>query len=188
MEEKAKKLNSRQQAFINAYLGPAKWNATEAARIAGYTGTGDAIRVTASRLLTHPNISAHIKARLEEDAIPAAEVLARLSEQGRADFAPFLRGLGIELDDEAAQLTRLIKKVTIKRKTFKGVTEEEINFELHDAQAALVHLGRHHKLFTDRTEHSGAVGVNMFGDLTEDEIDKRIAEAEKREASSNLPA
>lgn len=54
---------------MEAYAG----NATDAARKAGYTGTDDAIRVTASRLLTNPNIVAAIKARQE---VPRARRIA----------------------------------------------------------------------------------------------------------------
>ena len=39
------------------------------------------------------------------------------------------------------------------------ITEVEVDFELYDAQAALEKLGRYHKLFTDKTELSGAVGA-----------------------------
>lgn len=62
-------LNARQQAFVDCYAG----NATDAARKAGYTGTDDAIRVTASRLLAKPNIAAAIKARQE---VPRARRIA----------------------------------------------------------------------------------------------------------------
>jgi hypothetical protein len=63
---------------------------------------------------------------------------------------------------EADEHFHLLKK--LKRKDRSGGqgkdawTETEIEFEIHDPQAALVHLGRHHKLFTDGVEVSGPNG------------------------------
>jgi phage terminase small subunit len=52
-------LNSRQQAFVDAYAG----NATEAARLAGYKGSAHALEVTGSRLLRHAEVRKAIAAR-----------------------------------------------------------------------------------------------------------------------------
>lgn len=47
-----------------------------------------------------------------------------------------------------------------KSHLIKGVkhTPKGINIEFYDAQAALVHVGRHHKLFTDKSEVTGKDG------------------------------
>ena len=63
---------------------------------------------------------------------------------------------------------RLIKKVeTTTRLVGEDQTPETtIKFELHDAQAALVHLGRHHKLFTEKIEGNGINGAFQHQLLT----------------------
>jgi hypothetical protein len=63
---------------------------------------------------------------------------------------------------EAAGAAKLLKKCEIV-KTVKhskdGEKIEEIRhkFEIHDPQAAAVHVGKHHKLFTDKHE-IGSIG------------------------------
>lgn len=49
----------------------------------------------------------------------------------------------------------LIKKYTIDDKG-------KVSIELYDAQAALALLGKHHKLFTEKVEHTGADGQPLF--------------------------
>jgi phage terminase small subunit len=56
-----------------------------------------------------------------------------------------------------------IEKVVNARCMTKGkedtpIVETEVEFELHDSQNALVQIGRHHKLFTDKSELSGPDG------------------------------
>jgi phage terminase small subunit len=65
-------LNARQRAFIAAYAG----NATEAARVAGYTGSDAVLGVTGHELLKNPKIRAAIdrrQARREEKLIATRE-------------------------------------------------------------------------------------------------------------------
>jgi phage terminase small subunit len=54
-----KVLNSRQRKFVNVYTG----NATEAARLAGYSGNANTLHVTGHDLLRNPTIKAAIDAR-----------------------------------------------------------------------------------------------------------------------------
>lgn len=63
-----KKLTPKQQAFVNAYTGPARGNATEAARMAGYKGSPNTLRVVGAENLTKPAIA---------EAIHAAESITR---------------------------------------------------------------------------------------------------------------
>jgi phage terminase small subunit len=108
------------------------WNAAEAARRAGYSER--TARNQASRLLAKANIQEEVQKRISDKAMSADEVLQRLVKQ----------------------------RTTITQK--KDGDEEEnhwIEVELHDAQAALVHLGRHHKLFTERQEITGKDGGGL---------------------------
>ncbi len=55
----AKALTAKQQRFVDAYAG----NATEAARLAGYTGSDAVLAVTGHDLLRNPKIAPLIAAR-----------------------------------------------------------------------------------------------------------------------------
>lgn len=156
-------LTNKRRVFIEEYLRC--WNATEAATIADYAHPGS----QGHRLLNIVEITEEIDRRIDEKAMGADEVLNRLAEQARGDIDECLTvDHGIVMVDweklKAKGLTHLVKK-------FKQ-TKAGIEVEFYDAQSALVHLGRHHKLFTDKTEHSGQINVT---ELSDDEL-KRIAE------------
>ena len=155
------------------------WNATEAARRAGYA---------------HPNsygpqlrqkLQEEIDAQLDELAMPAREVLARLGEHARATMDDFIEV--IELDDsgrstaivslsKAKRLGRLhlIKKLVYNKGG--GYT-----LELHDAQSALQHLDRYHggeegKAIEERTALKVDVDLSQFAD---DDLDALAAMARR---------
>lgn len=68
----ATKLTAKQNAFVAAYIGSAKGNATEAARIAGYKGNDETLRAVGHENLTKPHIAAQIaahRATIESRAI-----------------------------------------------------------------------------------------------------------------------
>ncbi len=148
----------KQRVFVEEYLQC--WNAAEAARRAGYSErTAYSI---GPRLLKKAEVSEAIQKRIEEKAMSADEVLLRLGDMARGDIGKFMdiSSMSFNVSLEKAKelgLTHLIKKVkqrtTITQK--KDGDEEEnhwIELELHDAQMALVHLGRVHKLFTDKID------------------------------------
>jgi hypothetical protein len=74
------KLTAKQKLFCEFYIGAANGNATEAARLAGYQGSDETLRVTASRMLTKANISDLCKQRVNDVALNADKVLSELSE------------------------------------------------------------------------------------------------------------
>lgn len=74
------KLTHKQELFVNAYLGEAKGNATEAARLAGYKGSEQVLRQVGYENLTKPDIAALVEKRTSETAMSASEVLQKLSE------------------------------------------------------------------------------------------------------------
>ena len=155
-------LSQKQQAFIEFYLQT--WNASEAARRAGYSEkTAYSI---GQENLKKPEIAAAIAARLAELKMSADEVLTRLAEQARGSLAPFLRISpdgnlhGFDVSDDKP--LHLLKRASVTKRTFKETTEETVTLELYDAQAALNLLGKHHKLFTDVTEVSGEIGYKVY--------------------------
>jgi phage terminase small subunit len=137
-------LGWRQRKFVEAYLGEAHWNATKAAIIAGYS------KKTAYSIgwenLRKPEIKAAIAERISEAAMAADEVLARLADQARGSMEEFSRENG-RLDLAAA---RKAGKYHLVKSLKHGKDGDSV--ELYDAQSALVQLGRHHKLFTDRKD------------------------------------
>jgi phage terminase small subunit len=166
-------LNTKQLAFIESYL--AHWNATKAAIDAGYSERS--ARSIGSENLTKPDIQEAIQARLAELKMSADEVLARLTGHARGSIAPFMRVSGdgefhgFDLRDDKP--LHLIRKATSIKRTFKDDrTEHSVTIELHDAQAALALLGKHHKLFTDQVEHSGSVDIKGYTHVSPDDWDK----------------
>lgn len=141
-------LSNRRRVFVEEYLQC--WNATEAARRAGYAHPNK----QGPYLLVNIGIKAVIEARIDELAMSADEVLKRLADHGRADIIAFLderNELSLEKakDNNVTHLIKKLKQRTVETEAGRFVTTE---LELHDAQAALVQLGRHHGLFLDRSD------------------------------------
>lgn len=162
-------MNVRHQQFVNEYLKT--WNATTA-YLRSYP---NASYETAGRnghvLLKNTEISEAIQQRITENAMSADEVLARLGDHARGSMGDFVRVTDNKpvFDFQSASdngRLHLVKRLKTKTKTYvqsgdeddeSSVNEVDVEFELYDAQAALVHLGRHHKLFTDRTETDATI-------------------------------
>jgi len=161
-------MNDRQKRFVEEYL--VDFNATQAAIRAGYSQkTAYAI---GSENLRKPEISEAISERLMSEN----EVIARLSDIARGDIKDLMSitSMGFEIkllktDADGNKVvnpnTKLIKKIkqkvtTIMPRTQDGEEKEiiETDLELYSALDALALLGRHHKLFTDKTEITGADG------------------------------
>lgn len=139
-------LTDKRQIFVEEYLRT--WNASEAARIAGYAHPGS----DGHRLLKISEIAEEIQRIVTERAMSADEVLVRLAAQARgdmSDFVSFVPGIKQPFLDlakaHAAGKFGLVKKL-------KYGKDGEVEFELYDAQAALVQLGKVHKLFVDRQD------------------------------------
>ncbi|MBM3149599.1 MAG: terminase small subunit, partial [Chloroflexi bacterium] len=122
------KLTDKQRLFVEAYLEC--WNATEAARQAGYKGNYATLRTIGCQNLTKLNIREQISERLKAKAMSADEVLMRLAEQARGDISEFIRSGGV-IDWEAVKHRgHLIKKIC-------HTAGKQSSIELYDAQSAL---------------------------------------------------
>lgn len=137
-------LTDKQQAFLDEYIQCL--NATEAARRAGYKHP----RQMGYETLSKPYIRAEIDRRLNERTMKANEVLYRLGQQAEGlppeCFETAYAGIMVNFDKiKELGLTHLIKKVTYNAKGYAQL-------ELHDAQAALIQLGKHYELFTDKVK------------------------------------
>lgn len=144
-------LTSKQRAFVEAYLGRANGNATEAARIAGYSDPEMSGWANKQKV----EIWSEIEKTLNERALAAKEVVSRLAEQARGEHTAFVRvreGGTPYIDVEALLAAG-------KGHLIKGVkqTRHGPQVEFYDAQAALALLARHHGLLTDKLDLGGAV-------------------------------
>ncbi len=171
-------LTGKQATFLAEYLKC--WNASEAARRAGYSvHTAGAI---GSENLKKPEILAAIERFKAEHIMSAEEAQMELTKQARSDIGDFLAQNGdVVVVDLAkaieAKKTGLIKKLsqtrTVRTRSDDDVEETiSTTIELYDKQAALVQVGKIHKLFTDKQEVVGVDGGPIvikvvYGDRTD---------------------
>jgi phage terminase small subunit len=143
----ASQFTNKQQEFINAYLGVANFNATEAARIAGYKGNGNTLAAVGSENLRKPNIAAEIKVRLQASAMQADELLMLLGRQARSKniVAKYLTPEGVDVEamikDGHGNLIKSMKP---------GKYGHTIEF-VDDLKSQEL-IGRHLALFVDKSE------------------------------------
>lgn len=137
---------AKQLLFVSYYLGDAKGNATEAARLAGYRSP----EIQGRQVLSKTIVRARIDARLAEVALSANEVLARLSEIAAGSLEEFL-----EIDAQGRYTLSLAKaKRRGKLHLLKKLkpTEYGLSVEIHDPLAALDKLARYHGLLSDLSD------------------------------------
>ena len=142
----AKPLTAKRRLFISHYLGDAKQNASEAARLAGYSPRS--ARTEGMRLLQVPEIAQVIEAELARHALNAGQVLAELGKIAGAGWQEF---------------------VTIRRDPKTGETVE-VRMDLTNKVRALEILAKAHGLLTDRVDISGSLTnqVELVGIAVED--------------------
>ncbi len=150
-------LTGKQRAFFEAYITDPSRNATHAAQVAGYANPDKA----GPRAARSTKILAAIEEVLHQQTMSRNEVLARLSSQAAAEYAPFIA------DDGTIDLLGL--RQAGKMHLIKGIRrvdgEAEVTFT--DSQTALIWMGKHYATFTDRhEEHNPA----------HDEIARALAE------------
>ena len=174
------KLSDKQQMFIDAYF-ICGMNGTEAAAQAGYAGDRDVLAVQASRLLSNVKVRARINELLEQFHLGRDEALARLAYMARGSMEDFIdenTGAIDTLKAKRAHQLHLVKKYKSKVTTFttKDGNEGEIvetEVELHDAQAALVNIGKHLGLFQADTN----ININLT-QLSDEEL-RALSEGKK---------
>ena len=83
-------LTTRQWLFVEAYLGEAKGNATEAAMLAGYHGVRNTLRSIGQETLRNPDVASRIKARLNEVGMSTTAILYELENVARAPTGHFM--------------------------------------------------------------------------------------------------
>ena len=141
MTEKKKKLTAKQSTFIDAYLGEAKMNAAQAARIAGYKHPETQGAENLRKL--RPWIDKVMNER-HSNAIATQEEIQKF-------FTAVVRG---EVKEEVVSNSGKILEVPASTK---------------DRLKAAECMGRAYGMFTERKEISGAMDINIgVGDYDDD--------------------
>lgn len=159
-------LTTKQRRFVEEYVGGANFNATEAARRAGYSEK--TAHATGWENLRKPEIAEAVQERLNELSMTAEETLKRLTDWGRGDLSPFLRTTAtgdVELDltsSEAQAHLHLIREIKVIEPRYdedgNEVAPRRVELKLHDAKDAVVQLAKIHGQFIERHEHTGKDG------------------------------
>jgi len=156
-EARPRKLSNKRQIFINEYLKC--FNGAEAARRAGYAE--ESVRVSASSILSDPNIAAIVDARIAESQMSADEALIRVSQHAKASITDVIDDNG-HID---------WNKVTKNGYLVKSISPGKFGtrIELVDSQAALdkilkVH-GKYKEAAKDNESETPSALLSLPADL-----------------------
>jgi phage terminase small subunit len=171
-----KKLNTKQRLFVSEFL--IDLNATKAAERAGYSKK--TAQVQSSRLLSNVMVSAEIaetqSKRFQKLGITADRVLNELALLGFSNMMDYIQiGANGEARGDLSKLTRdqaaAITEITVEEYTERTGEDEDgkptfdnvkrTKFKLTDKRAALVDLGKHLKLFTEKVQVEGDMQLEI---------------------------
>jgi phage terminase small subunit len=153
------KLMPKQERFVQEYL--VDLNATQAAIRAGYSKK-TAASIGAENLIK-PEIAVAItkgKAELaKETGVTAKNVIAEMARVGFANMQDYLdlsdpENPTIDLSKITPEQASTIAETRVER---KGI-QRRVTIKLHDKLNALVNLGKHLGLFSDKHLHGGLDG------------------------------
>lgn len=144
MTDEPSKLNPKQEKFVLAYVGEARFNATKAAKMAGYSERS--AYSTGHELLKNPEIAARVKDVLDVHRLSAEAVLSELADIATAEWREFV-------------VVRLNPKTGEKL---------EVKMDLNAKVRSLELLARAHGLLKDNVAVTGNVGIYSFDGIPED--------------------
>lgn len=149
-------LNPKQRRFVEEYL--VDFNGKRAYEAAYGTG-GTSAEVSASRLLSSVKVRDAVQqgmarqvaaARVTQDRVLAE--LARVAYADMRDFAEWgPEGVTLKPSAQLSEDAALAVAEVSQRETKGG---RQVTFKLHDKLGALIQLGRHLGMFTDKAELS----------------------------------
>lgn len=154
-------LTKKQEAFVAAYLSNG-FNATDAAREAGYGGNARTLAAIGCENLAKPKIKEKVDAELKARSMGADEVLTRLAEQARgsmldvAEMVQTPEGVKAQISLESAIANG---KVHLIRK-LKYDKDGNLTVELYSSQVALDLLAKAHRLYSDSDEAKSTPGLD----------------------------
>lgn len=137
-------LNPKQRAFVDAYVGEARFNATKAARMAGYSEKS--AHTTGWELLQKPEIAVHVKQALESRAMSSEAVLAELADVASSEWRDH---------------------IIVRTNPRTGETMD-VKMDLGSKVRSLEVLAKAHGLLKDNVNVSGNVGIYSFDGIPED--------------------
>lgn len=149
------RLTPRRRAFVNYYCGAARFNGTEAARLAGYKVP----RQEASRLLSNADVRAVLEERLDEHGLSQQQVAAELAfiaMMNPAGFFSKTKDGRLKLDMVKAMDAGLIANVR-KVKLDDGGHVTDVEF--YDRHGALRDIGKAHGMFKTVNKQDEGDGV-----------------------------
>lgn len=143
-------LNIRQQRFVNAYMGEAAGNATQAAIAAGYAKSSASHR--GSVLLKDDKVRSAL-AEVRGPEIASTEELQRFwSSSLRDDFTSAPGGA-------APRYKSMGRRMTVACPSCEGKVSVDVGIEPKDRLKASELLAKTRGMFTLNVKHSGSVGV-----------------------------
>lgn len=161
-------LTPQQSRFVDEYL--IDLNATQAYHRAGYKAKGRAAENNASRLLGNAGVQQAIQERMNDR-----------SERTRIDADFVLHGIAknIKRCEQVEPVTdRNGEPVMVETET--GDIAPAYKYDATNALKGYELLGKHLKLFTDKVDHSSEDGSMSPKNVTDEELDARIAELAKK--------
>lgn len=150
--------SKKQRAFIDEYVKC--WNASEAARKAGYSERSAAN--IGYENMRKPDIAAEIKRRIDENAMSADEAIHRIGDIARNSIDDI-----VDIGPDGKPALNLKKaKEKDKLHLIKSIvpTSNGLKVELHDSLKALELIGKHHALFTDNVNNDGEIVFKVVRD------------------------
>lgn len=144
MNDETLRLTNKQQAFCDAYVGEARFNATKAALMAGYSKRS--AHTSGWELLQKPEIAARVKQSLEARAMSSDAVLSELADIASADWREFL---------------------IFKTNPKTGETLE-VKMDLSAKVRSLELLAKAHGLLKENVSVSALIGIYSFDGIPED--------------------
>jgi phage terminase small subunit len=159
MADGEKKLTSHQQRFILFYVGVSRFNATDAARRAGYKDP----ELEGWRLRQNEVIRARIDERLNAEALTSTEILGELRTTALAPTEHFMQMVKPEYTDENGYMHEAI-----------------IRLDYGAKMKALELLGKNKKIFVEN--------LHVTGSLTWDDLARKANEdADTGGSGGDLP-
>ncbi|KAA6459653.1 terminase small subunit [Acidobacteria bacterium AB60] len=170
-------LTPKQKVFVREYL--VDLNATKAAERAGYSKK--AAHVQGARLLSNAKVQAAIsekqEKRFQKLEISAERVLNELALLGFSNMLDYVKivpdgSARVDLSALTREQAAAIGEITVEEyvertggESDDGESDTEkvkrVKFKLHDKRAALVDLGKHLKLFTEKVQVEGEMSFEV---------------------------
>lgn len=134
---------------------------------------------SASALLRNLKVSAAVKAELRSRIMEADEILARLSEMGKAAHSEYIK------DDGTVDIARMVNDG--KAHLIKGIKRTKYGdvYEFHDTKSALELHGKYYALWKDKFEievsplESETLQFLKNGDVTADQVLKVLGDNDR---------